>query len=743
MAKKTNSKAKSRYQQVKDILTQAAGDSTADYQGCGLFWNTFSLEQLQECDIYGVRMIAPKEEFEAVDTSQFASPDSNSGSGTGSFATKNSRNARTSSRPVSGGSCCTPSNTPTGDSSADASSGESNTSPDAPDTQASYPGRGNASGLIKGLKGEAPFDGTRFTRLPFGGSEVSASDISFIAQWIDDGCPESDTQATQTGLPSVHPRSMGEEEHESHSQPNQAYDDSGGMKQRKNAECMTEQEIENLRYAMNELMQLNQYPLDTRSFNYYAQIHGDSCQHGWEQFLPWHRAFLYEFELQLQEVIPSVTLPYWDWTMSMYQDGVVPTGGVSGIIPTIYRCWLSQAALNNLVAQNIPGFTQAKADLLQPYVNQMYSSGTELIWLIEDTIGNLDQYLGLKEALTDQLKMTNPLWNRLRFPGMFYQKDSDGNYILQNGRPILETDPLVGFHHQYPTTDEVNGILALNNWPDFGGGSYANQSFGMLSQNPHNTGHIWSGGENPFYDNQNAPNSSVEPEWGDMFIDLNAFYDPIAWGHHSNVDRLWNQWQQNHPGVNPDDLTDVMIPWNYTVQELLNISKLGYEYVLDSSYHETDPSMAMTKVNTSAANINQSAVNNHSKAEVRLHGVQRAVGSHFFRVFINQPDADNRTPTKGNDNYVGYIARFGHGNCIGGPGHCDIPSLRRRKFDRRPRHHNTPNNHRLDATETIKKLKAKGDTEFKVNVVIMSPDGRMAQGQHRALLDGISLNFFG
>jgi len=31
-------------------------------------------------------------------------------------------------------------------------------------------------------------------------------------------------------------------------------------------------------------------------------------------FLAWHRAYIYEFELRLQDQVPSVTLPYWDWT---------------------------------------------------------------------------------------------------------------------------------------------------------------------------------------------------------------------------------------------------------------------------------------------------------------------------------------------------------------------------------------------------------------------------------------------
>ena len=58
--------------------------------------------------------------------------------------------------------------------------------------------------------------------------------------------------------------------------------------------------------------------------------------------------------------------------------------------------------------------------------------------------------------------------------------------------------------------------------------------------------------------------------------------------------------------------------------------------------------------------------------------------------------------------YAGYLAIFGHGDCIGGPGHCAVPQ--RGKYDLRPRNHNTPRNHRVDVTKCAKRLFEAGAT---------------------------------
>jgi hypothetical protein len=53
-------------------------------------------------------------------------------------------------------------------------------------------GKPDDSALIKALRGLPPFDGSRFSRMPLGRPPVSDMDITFIANWIRDGCPECD-----------------------------------------------------------------------------------------------------------------------------------------------------------------------------------------------------------------------------------------------------------------------------------------------------------------------------------------------------------------------------------------------------------------------------------------------------------------------------------------------------------------------------------------------------------------------
>jgi tyrosinase len=94
------------------------------------------------------------------------------------------------------------------------------------------------------------------------------------------------------------------------------------LRHRPDIDAMSPEQLANFRAAMSAAMKIS----DERGYNYQAGIHGlplpISCDiaHGHEIFLPWHRAYLYFFELTLRDVMPGLTLPWWNWTT----DAAVP-----------------------------------------------------------------------------------------------------------------------------------------------------------------------------------------------------------------------------------------------------------------------------------------------------------------------------------------------------------------------------------------------------------------------------------
>jgi tyrosinase len=79
----------------------------------------------------------------------------------------------------------------------------------------------------------------------------------------------------------------------------------------------------------------------------------------------------------------------------------------------------------------------------------------------------------------------------------------------------------------------------------------------------HDNIHVWVGG------------TMGDPNW--------AAFDPLFWAHHTMVDRLWRIWQHQHPGADPpeailDKAMTFGTPPAFTVREVLDVTRLGYEY---------------------------------------------------------------------------------------------------------------------------------------------------------------------
>jgi tyrosinase len=613
------------------------------------------------------------------------------------------------------------------------------------------PPRSARSLLIKGLAGQAPFDGSQYTPLPWGGSHLARDDIERIARWIDDGCPDRNLASLTVDIDSGEPAPRidvkglaGPVYDVLTGDPNTYLYQQGEPLQRMSIDCMSPDQIERLRLAFRGLYDLNNWPADARSYNNMALIHQNHCQHGWERFLPWHRVYLYEFEQALRSRRPDVTMPYWDFTADRY---VPEEPGTGQRIPLSFMAFLT---VNSLTTLREDGVSEADIEKLKPIAvpkpETFYSQQT-FFRRVSDLTDH-DYSVGDKrEAFLDALLESNSFWYPLRYPGEYTVKNPN------TGKPEVATINKA-IHYHYPTKEDIQQILSLRTFRDFGGGGLYNDSFGMLDQNPHNTMHIWTGGMNPQWDGSGPAGVRVigrryhqredlysQPQFGDMFSNLTASFDPIFWPIHSNIDRVWWEWQQSHPDASPSQPDAVLTPWGYTVRDTLDIHQFGYEYVKSTHIVPVGLTSPVGRFRSCPIVLPEAVHKSFGTAEVRLHRVPQLPRSCFVRVFLNNADADASTPLDRNVGYAGYFAIFGHGPCYGGPGHCDIPpsASAGRPGDARQRTMNTPRNHRVDVTAAIRRQIAMGFSQVTITLVVIGADYEEEKDLLR--LDGVSLNF--
>ena len=277
-----------------------------------------------------------------------------------------------------------------------------------------------------------------------------------------------------------------------------------------------------------------------------------------------------------------------------------------------------------------------------------------------------------------------------------------------NGQPERRTTRNPSSPGSLPTPEELEAVLALTDFRDF-----SNQL-----QDLHDGIHGWVG--------------------GDMGSIGTSAFDPVFWAHHAMIDRAWYLWQLRH-GVNniPANYLDKALFPGYTVQQVLDVRSLGYDYAAASVAAGTDvpaglspsesgeppaadterisePEPPTTGPAFTSETLKVGAIDrNTQRTDIEFHDVDHSGPSYEGRVYLNYPDADENTGYD-HPSYAGSFHIFGHGGCLGDPGHCDVEP--RRKYDPRPAHPLTRARKVVIARDSAKRM-LEADDEVTVTVV--------------------------
>ncbi len=124
------------------------------------------------------------------------------------------------------------------------------------------------------------------------------------------------------------------------------------------------------------------------------------------------------------------------------------------------------------------------------------------------------------------------------------------------------------------------------------------------------------------------------------------------------------------------------------------------------------------------------------RADLVFYGVDHSGPSYEARVYLNNPDADLRTPRDAASHYAGSFTVFGHAGCAGDAGHCEVPTGPRDPFDRRPPHPLTPQTKTVIVTDALRLL---DDEQLQVTVVPVRPGREGAEVVDTLAFDRFSL----
>ena len=276
-------------------------------------------------------------------------------------------------------------------------------------------------------------------------------------------------------------------------------------------------------------------------------------------FLPWHRQFLRMFELELQAIEPTVTLPYWDWTVDRDLDAYVWADDFMGGDGDPHQGYAVTTGPFRKDRWTITIFDYADPDQY-PYLIRQFGASP-----FAPTLPTAED---VETALAIPIYDAAP-WNTVIPTGGSFRNSIEGWQDC-----VTET------------CDPSNGMAPTCTGP----------------HKLHNGVHLWVAGEFAL-----AVEGGREDRRGDNLVAVatpspgtdvfgtmaanTSLNDPIFWLHHGNLDRLWSEWMRRHSeiyvpvsgGPRGHNIDDAMWPYSHlgmtvTPRMMLASRHLGYIY---------------------------------------------------------------------------------------------------------------------------------------------------------------------
>jgi len=105
-----------------------------------------------------------------------------------------------------------------------------------------------------------------------------------------------------------------------------------------------------------------------------------------------------------------------------------------------------------------------------------------------------------------------------------------------------------------------------------------------------------------------------------------------------------------------------------------------------------------------------------TRIDLEIRGIFHGEASYEGRIFFNNPKADHDTPRDREHGYAATFYIFGHGGCLGDPGHCEVNEDARESYDYRAPHPLTLASKSVTVTDVVRDL-ARTNKEATITIV--------------------------